>query len=326
MEAIQSPPSRLEFGGQIVSTETITPRVRLFRVKPLVEAPPPRASAGAHVDIEVDLSGRREWRSYSLINHVSSGEFYEFAVQREQSGKGGSNYLHDTVGPGSVVRLRAPANNFSLSAAADSYLLIAGGIGVTPILAMAQELVARAAQVRAIFCARTAADAPFLAEIKSLLGTRLEVNLDAGDPKKFTDFSRVLGSRRRGEHLYMCGPNAMMTRIVDLASYHSWPAAAVHRETFDPTKGDDSSSFVAHLARTKVTVEVPAGVSLLDALLTAGHEPFYDCRRGECGLCVVDVLSGEISHRDSYLRPDERDCKMCTCVSRAAGPDVTLDM
>lgn len=311
---------------RVVSVRAVTSKVRLFRLEPLSAETLRAPTAGSHIDIEVEVAGRKEWRAYSLINGPDQKTFYEIAVQREDAGRGGSRYLHQAVNANAIVKVREPRNNFPLSDGADRYLLIAGGIGVTPIYAIARELVGGNADIRALYCARHKKDAAFADEFHALLGDRLEIHLDHGAADRFFDFSRVIGSRRPGEHLYMCGPNPMMTRVIRLCAEASWPSAAIHRETFDPTKGERDEPFVAHLARSGASVSVGAEMSLLDALIEAGHEPFYDCRRGECGLCVVDLLRGDAVHRDSFLAPEDRGSKICTCVSRAADSEITLNM
>jgi vanillate O-demethylase ferredoxin subunit len=318
--------TRPQLDLRVASTTEVTPNVRVFRLESALGEKLPSSTPGAHIDLEVLIADRKEWRSYSLINPTSQCWYYEFAVQREDAGNGGSKYLHDSVKSQSAIRARVPQNNFPISDVAKRHLLVAGGIGVTPIYSIAKELVARNADVRTIFCARTENDAPFLQEMRNLLGERLQVHLDRGDRSRFFDFEQLVGVRQPGEHIYMCGPNSMMTRLVELCLKHSWPPSVVHREIFDPTKGETNEAFVAHLARSGRSLIVEADVSLLDALIQAGQEPFYDCRRGECGLCVVDVLKGEPLHRDSVLEPEDKRDKICTCVSRAVGSDITLDI
>jgi vanillate monooxygenase ferredoxin subunit len=290
----------------------------------------PAFSAGAHIDVEVKLAdGKAASRSYSITSAPTDRDRYEIAVLREPRSGGGSVFMHDRVKSGDRLRSSGPANDFPLAAAATEHLLIAGGIGITPILAMLRVLTAQERRFELHYCARSHAAAAFADEVVALAGARARFHFDGGDPRRGLDLAGLLETPVAGRHLYVCGPKAMIEAAVALCHAAGWASDRVHIESFAAaaTVIDDQPIEVV-LARSGRSIAVPADKTILEALIEAGEDPMSDCRRGECGICVVPVIEGEPVHRDHYLTEREKAAGklMCLCISRARGKRLVVDL
>jgi len=309
-----------------------TPRVRSYELRRPDGRPLPAFEAGAHVDVVLrGEDGAELERSYSLCGEPGVQPAWRLGVLREDAGRGGSRAVHRDWQLGTRLRCSHPKNHFPLAAGAlpegAAHLLIAGGIGITPLLAMARALVATGAPFILHYAARSRAEAAFLDEIEALACGRLQLHLDGGDPGRGMDVRAVLAQAAPGSHVYVCGPRALNEAVIAAATQAGWPAQRVHHEFFSaaaPAAGD--AAFTVHLRASGRSVAVGASESILDALLREGVEPLYDCRRGECGLCATPVLEGEVDHRDHVLAPAERSSQMCICVSRPRTGDLVLDL
>jgi vanillate O-demethylase ferredoxin subunit len=209
--------------------------------------------------------------------------------------------------------------------------LLAGGIGVTPILAMARQLQADGADFRLHFCARAEVDAPFLEHLRVSFGSRLIAHFDGGERLRSLDLGKTLSQRAHGEHVYVCGPAGMIEAARKAAAH--WPAGTVHFELFQaqrpPPDAAADTGFNVVLAKSKVTLEVPAGKSILSVLLAYGMTVDSACESGICGICTVGVLSGKVEHRDSVLSDEQKasNTLMQVCVSRPLpGERLVLDL
>lgn len=312
-----------------VRVRSITELTRSIRSYELVaekrgDALPPFAP-GAHVTVHLP-SGLR--RAYSLHNAPSEPGRYRIAVQREAAGRGGSRELHERVQLGDVLAISAPRNLFALAEAGPA-LLIAGGIGITPILAMATHLLEEGRPARLVYLSRREEDAAFLDEIAGLARRGLEVvtHFDGGDPLRTYDLATLLASVPQGTHVYCCGPEGLMA-AVERAAVHL-PGEAVHFERFANEQAgarDSDAGFTVRLARTGKTVQVAAGQTILDALLGQGLDIDYSCNEGTCGTCITRVLAGEADHRDKVLLPQERETHIVICCSRARSDELVLDL
>ncbi|MDR6858716.1 PDR/VanB family oxidoreductase [Variovorax guangxiensis] len=286
----------------------------------------PAFSAGAHIDVHVAPGLIRQ---YSLSNDPSERHRYRIAVLREPTSRGGSAGMHDRVQADDVLCVSAPRNHFPLAAAPRS-LLLAGGIGVTPILAMARALHAQGSPFEMHYCGRSAARMAFLDEIESSEFSRC-VAIHADDvPAQKLDAKRVLAEPRADTHLYVCGPARFMDHVLETARGQGWPEAQLHREYFagNPTALATDGSFEVRLARTGLICQVPAGRTVIEVLAAHGVEVPTSCEAGVCGTCLTRVLEGTPDHRDSFLTDTERAAndQFTPCCSRAISPVLLLDL
>lgn len=314
----------------VTAIRDLAPGIKAFILRRLDGHELPPFTAGAHIDVDVIMpDGRMAERSYSIVNAPADQDYYEIAVLREAGGSGGSAFMHDRVKVGARLSASPPRNDFPLAGEAAEHLLIAGGIGITPILSMARTLLAEGRSFRLHYCARSPELMAYRGEVAALLGDRVYFHFDGGDPKRGLDLAALLARPVTGRHVYVCGPKAMNEAVVELAKSAGWPAAQVHVEFFATaaTRAGDAPIEVV-LKRSGRTVRVAANETILGALIAAGEDPLFDCQRGECGVCVTGVIEGEPVHRDYYLTEAEKAAgkSMCICISRARGPRLVLDL
>lgn len=318
---------------QVAEVQALTPLVRRLVLKHADGSALPVFAAGAHVRVEVSLPGGRvDWRHYSLVRHagvdaVLPPASYEIAVRREGEGRGGSAFMH-AVQAGDHLTLEAPRNDFSLSPQARRVLLVAGGIGVTPLLSMATEMQAAGRPVRMVYAGRSRDQLAYLAQLEAMLGAALQVHAD-DEAGRSLDVAALLAGCASDEQVYMCGPKPMLDAVLAQAARLGWPKDRVRFELFGaaPAEGGDAA-FEVVLAQSGASYQVPAGQSILDCLVEHGCDPLYDCQRGECGVCAVPVVEGDVDHRDYVLSPAEKAAGKVIhiCVSRARGPRLVLDL
>jgi vanillate monooxygenase ferredoxin subunit len=288
----------------------------------------PAWDAGSHLDVA--LPGGLV-RPYSLCNEPAERHRYVIAVQREAKGRGGSRAMHDQVREGTVLAVSRPRNAFRLQPAPFT-LLIAGGIGITPLLAMARTLLREGRPFVLHVCTRSPERTAFRELLASPeLSPHVHVHHDGGDPKKGLDVRALLAHRPAGAHLYCCGPNGLMGAVREAALAGGWPQEAVHFESFtaEPLVASASDDgFEVVVRSTGQVLPVPRGKSILNVLLEAGLMVPSSCESGTCGTCQTNVLEGEADHRDSVLTDEEKRAGRCmmVCVSRARSKRLTLDL
>jgi ferredoxin-NADP reductase len=295
-----------------------------FELKP-VEGLLPTFQPGAHIDVHMP-NGRI--RQYSIANGPGESGSYVIGVKREPDSKGGSICMHDTVREGDVLAISEPRNNFPLRRDATRTLLVAGGIGITPLLAMAQALLHSGLPHELHYFAQ-AGDHLAFPERLDLLKDTLVPHLGLAPHETAEALAALLSSYRAGMHLYLCGPGPMLEAARRIAAAQGWPIEAVHFEYFkNTTIIDDSSSFEVALARSSLTLAVPAGRTILEVLREADIDLPSSCEQGACGTCVVTVLEGVPDHQDVYLDDAEKQSgtKIMTCVSRARSARLVLDI
>jgi phthalate 4,5-dioxygenase reductase subunit len=283
----------------------------------------PPFTAGAHLPVKAPNGLMRR---YSLCNDPAETDRYCIAVKREADGGGGSRSLVDDTKPGDTLEVSAPRNDFAL-AAAPSYVLIAGGIGITPILSMARHLVSTGgAPFRLYYLGRS----PEVMAFRDVLSGsefrgRVVMHCDGGDPDRTFDLWPVL-ERPKGAHVYCCGPRGLMQAVRDMTGH--WSSAAVHFEDFGAGNAaqPEDTAFQVRLARTGTTVDVPVGCSILEALRGHGVDIASSCESGSCGTCEVRLLEGEADHRDLVLAEHEKSRLIMVCVSRARSAELVLDL
>lgn len=301
-------------------------------VDPDGEALPP-VDAGAHVDVH--LPGGLV-RSYSLAGDPQDRSAWVLGVLRDARSRGGSQAMHDALRVGQTLTVGAPRNAFRLADASAEAgpqrhaVLLAGGIGITPLKAMAHTLAAQGASYELHYCTRSPRHAAFRRALQALVPEgRLHFHHDHGDPAQGLDIAGLLKAPAAGTHLYYCGPAGFMKACAD-ASAH-WPAGTVHSEHFkapEPAtpKAAPDGAFEVQLARSGVTLQVPSEQSIVRAIELSGHRVPTSCLSGLCGACKVNYLAGEVDHQDYILSDEERKTCMTVCVSRAKGPVLVLDL
>jgi vanillate O-demethylase ferredoxin subunit len=250
------------------------------------------------------------------------------AVRKEAEGRGGSRFMHEQLKEGDTLAIEAPKNDFPLHTGPGGTVLVAGGIGVTPLATMAARRRAEGAAVRMHYAGRSRDLMAFLPQLQALLGDDLRVHADteAGAP---LDIDALLDSVPTGDRLYVCGPEVMLDAVLERTQARGWEHDRVHFELFtEPVAEEGDQPFEVELAQSGQRFTVPADQSILDCLIENGCDPMFDCKRGECGVCAVPVLEGEIDHRDYVLTAREKaeGNVMQICISRAKGARLVLDI
>jgi ferredoxin-NADP reductase/nitrite reductase/ring-hydroxylating ferredoxin subunit len=309
---------------RVAAKTALTPDITAFRLVPLT-GDLPAHQPGAHIDVHLPNGLVRQ---YSITNGPDDTTAYVIGVKREAAGGGGSACLHDAVREGDVLAISSPLNNFPLRRDALHTTFIAGGIGLTPLLAMARTLELDGASFTFHVFARAAEAVPFRDQFDAM-GDKVVRHLGL-DPDVTGDALRRILEQPKDKHqLYSCGPPAMLDLTRRLAAEAGWPEATVHFEYFkNETPLDQSSSFEVALARSAVTLQVPAGRSIVQVLREHGIAIATSCEQGACGTCRVAVIEGEPDHQDVHLTATEKargDCLMA-CVSRAKSPRLVLDL
>jgi vanillate O-demethylase ferredoxin subunit len=300
-----------------------TAEVRSFELVAPDGRPLPPYTAGSHIDVHPAPGLTRQ---YSLCDAPGAGARYLIAVKREPDSRGGSRAMHE-LKEGQALEIGAPRNNFALAAAASHHLLIAGGIGVTPLLSMAQHLDGLGASFDLHYFTRSAEHAAFRDVLSELRG-KFHYALDVERVR--ARLRELLSQRRDGAHLYLCGPRPFMD-LVEAAAAPAWPREAVHLEHFsaDPRAlGGTRDAFDIVLASSGARYTVAADKSIVQVLSEHGVEVPVSCEQGVCGTCLTRVLEGEPDHRDVFLTDEERRAcdRMLLCVSRARSARLTLDL
>ncbi|WP_295375432.1 PDR/VanB family oxidoreductase [uncultured Pseudacidovorax sp.] len=290
----------------------------------------PAFAAGSHIDLHL---ANGLVRSYSLCNPCSDSGRYVVGVLNDRNSRGGSKFVHQQLRVGQVIDISAPRNNFELHEDAPRSVLVAGGIGVTPIFCMLQRLVALGRPVELVYCARTRKEAAFVEPITALAAeAKVPVTWhfddEQGGPPKL---AQLLEGRGADSHFYCCGPTPMLDAFekaceqLGYANAHIERFAAVVVESPVETHG-----FEVVCEKSGQTVPVPGGKSILDALIDAGLNPDHSCKEGVCGACETPVLDfdGELDHQDGILTKIERQSgkTMMICVSRCTGKRLVLDV
>ena len=291
--------------------------------------PLPSWEAGAHVKVRLPDGSER---SYSLINTsldpaaTTRPHAYRLGVRLEQPSQGGSKFMH-TLNVGDVVSVSAPRNNFPLQPTPKPVVLLAGGIGVTPMLSMAAALTAGERPYRFIYAGRSRDQLAFLRESETLSGEHLTIHTD--DAGGIFDVNGLMASLTAGEPLYLCGPKPMIDTAIQSARDLGWAEGRLRFELFatvEPLAGDQPFEVV--LNNSGKTFVIPPDKTILAVLIAAGEDPLHDCQRGDCGICQVNVIEGTPDHRDYILTDAEKAAGkvMQICVSRAKTPRLVLDL
>lgn len=310
--------------GRIARIEDIAPTIRLFEIE--VAGGAETWQPGAHLGVRVLCDGRAEIRHYSLLDLGVDDGRYRIAVKRVEPSLGGSRYMW-TLAVGDAVEITRPQDDFELELDAPAYVMLAGGIGITPLLSMARKVSRRGTPLEFHYAVRNRAEAVFADLLREWLGESLRLHVSAEGTR--LDVEALVAGSRGDAELYFCGPVGMLDSVRT-----AWRAAGraperLRFESFGSGGHYANQSFTVSLPRYGVELTVPAQQSLLSALEAAGVEVLSGCRRGECGLCAVDVLSCDsaLDHRDVFLSAGEKGegRRMCTCVSRPVGGRLVID-
>ena len=281
--------------------------------------------AGSHIDLHLPNG---LVRSYSLLNAPSDQGRYVVGILRDRASRGGSRYVHEQLRVGTQLQISQPRNNFALDTRASHSVLVAGGIGITPIYCMFRQLLALGRSAELIYCARSRAEAALVEEITGL-GAKVLYHFN-DEKGGLPDLASYLGGRPADTHFYCCGPTPMLDAFEQACERLGYPHA--HIERFSATEvapsADAQDSYSVELSKSGKTVSVEPGWNLLDVLLEAGCDIEYSCREGVCGSCETRVLEGDVDHRDGVLTKAERAANksMMVCVSGCKSRRLVLDL
>jgi ferredoxin-NADP reductase len=311
---------------EVTAVRRVTPLIKHFTLAPVDGGCLPAFSGGSHIIVVMRSAARVHRNPYSLLSSPSRLDSYEIGVRRMEESRGGSRFMHEAVEPGSRLEIAHPVNLFGLDKIARKQLLIAGGVGITPFLAMLEDLHGGPVPYELHYSVRTAEHAAFLDRLESREHGRVHLYCD--DLGHSMDLEGLLSHQPLGTHVYVCGPAGMITRTVAVAKSCGWPDSHIHWEQFSaPPVGE---AFEVSLQRSGIRLTVPPDQSLLEAIEAAGVDVPYLCRGGVCGFCRTRVLGvdGELLHNDHFLSAGERATGgfIMPCVSRARCASLTLDL
>lgn len=288
----------------------------------------PAFSAGAHIDVHLPGGLIRQ---YSLCNHPGESHRYQIAVLRDPESRGGSVLIHDELNVGDEIGISEPRNLFPLEHEAGKHLLIAGGIGITPILCMAERLSHMSREFELHYCTRTPEETAFRQRIQdSAFSNRTQFHHSRHGDGKRLDAETLLAKPEAGAHLYVCGPNPFMEHILKTARQQGWPESHLHREYFaaDAISHEGDTAFEIQLASSGAVIEVPADRTALEVLLENDIDLPFACEEGVCGTCATRLLEGEPDHRDVFMTPEEHAAneEFAACCSRSRSKRLVLDI
>lgn len=309
----------------------LTPAIRELVLASANGAALPAWEPGAHIEIDVPVEGGAvESRAYSLIGGTETEDdpasAYRIAVERKVESRGGSRFLHDTVAVGDHLKIAQPRNDFSLHYHTADRLLVAGGVGIAPLYAMARALVRRGIPFQLHYAGPERAEMAYCAELERLCGGQMHFHYEGGR----LDLADVFSALGYPAEVYICGQRPMNHALANSALEHGLSRMQILQQCFDPPlppPPNEDVGFEVELRQSGITAYVPPDASILETLLSVGYPARFYCGRGECGFCPLPVLEadGPIEHRDHFLNADERSDHLCVCVSRLKGTRLVLD-
>ena len=309
--------------ARVRSARDVTPSIRLFELVP-AEGSPAQIPLGGHLNVTVMVGDRADTRSYSLIGPALP-DAYRIAVKLSPESRGGSAYMW-SLKPGAQLSISSPRSHFGIDFDRPDYLVIAGGIGITPMVGMAHALARGGAQLRMMYCARTREELAFAGDLQAVLGERLQTFVSAEGER--LDLRAVLSSLAPGGIAAVCGPLPLLEEARRIWRELGRPHADLRYETFGSSGALPTEPFRLRIAQSGQEIVVPETQSILDALEDAGIGVISDCRRGECGVCALNIVDvdGAVDHRDVFFSDEQKheNSKLCACVSRAIGT-ITID-
>lgn len=307
--------NRVQESSRIISLELVA--------EDGTELPP--FAAGAHIDVRINDTLVRQ---YSLLNNPSERHRYRIGVLLELESRGGSEAIHRDFAVGQRVEISEPRNHFSLETVGEDNLLLAGGVGITPIMSMAQQLHQDGRDFALHYCVRTGADAAFASELLQMpFGDRVHIHADDGEPEQKFDARTLLAQIHPDRHVYICGPGGFIDHVVKTAAFAGWEAHQIHLERFTAAPLLNEA-FTVVAARSGIEVTVCAGQRISEALRAAGVEVEMSCEAGVCGTCYTTVLEGIPDHKDTFQTPAEHASNegIAICCSGSRSPKLVLDI
>ena len=304
----------------------VTPLIKRFHFMPAYGDVLPNFAGGAHISVEMRDGDVVRRNPYSLMSPPSQTSSYAISVRRDDAGRGGSLFMHKTVRPGMTLHISHPVNLFPVDQRARKHLLLAGGIGITPFLAMVEQMARDHQPFELHYGVRSAEHAAYADHLRARFGGAIRVYHD--DRGEQIDLRHLLPHQPLGTHLYVCGPGGMIDMVLSSARALGWPDQNLHHELFlAPAVG---KPYEVRLARSNLTVRVGAQQSMLEAIEAAGVDAPYLCRGGACGQCEAKVLDcdGTLLHSDHFLTEAEKasGTKIMPCVSRFDGRSLVLNL
>ena len=321
-------PETARLAVQVVSKRVEAADICTFELADPMGNPLPGFSAGSHIDVHI---GNGLVRQYSLCNDPRETHRYLIGVLRVPASRGGSASMHDDVQEGDMLEIGEPRNHFQLAHGARRSILLAGGIGITPILCMAERLANIGADFELHYCTRSAERTAFLERIRqSSFASRVRFHFGDGPAEQQLDLDSVLQGPAGGAHLYVCGPKGFMDSVLGAARRKGWPEQQLHREFFssDVKPAADDREFDVRIASTGKTYRIASDQTVVAALARHGIDIPTSCGQGVCGTCLTRVIEGDPDHRDSYQTDAERvrNDQFTPCCSRAKSPVLILDI
>lgn len=308
----------------ITQVTQLTPRIYRYQLRATSGAELPLITAGSHIAVPVTLSnGKQDFHHYSICSNPNQREHYEIAVLREENGAGGSQFIVNNFAVGAVLECGIPSNNFHLHADASPTMLIAGGIGITPIISIAHTLALRGRRFQLHYAGRSKNDMAFLDELQKIFARN--IHFYAADENQRLDIMNLLADAPSNTLFYACGPQKMLADIETSARMLGIDKDRIQMEHFAAEKLGNDKAVVLELAHSNKLIKATADQSLLTALRDAGVNVNFDCCVGDCGTCAVKILEGEVEHRDHVLSDAQRaQGFICVCVSRAKSEKLVL--
>jgi len=311
----------------ITGIRQLTPEIRAYELRSITGESLPKVTEGSHIQVPIMLEGKQlVWRSYSISSNPSRTDCYEIAVKREHNGSGGSNAIHQHYQLGLQLHCKMPENFFSLADEANNHhaVLIAGGIGITPIKSMALALLKQNKSFELHYAGRTIKEMAYSDRLTRQLGDKLHLYPSQSGSK--LSLKHILSAQKKASHFYFCGPAGMLIELKKCAEALSIPSSHIHYEQFSAQVAESAKACKLTLSQSNVQLNVASDESLLDAVLAAGIDVPYSCQSGECKSCVVKVSAEtEIEHLDNCLTEQERSSgQMCLCVSRPKKETLTI--
>ncbi|MGE8081215.1 PDR/VanB family oxidoreductase [Peribacillus loiseleuriae] len=295
-----------------------SPSVRSFQLKAADGSTLPRFSGGAHITTKIQSEQALYERHYSLTNDIDQNEYYQIAVGRNTNSRGGSVYWHDHIKEGDQLEISYPKNHFPLSFSAKHHVFIAAGIGITPFLAMASHLKNQGKTFELHYAAPSKELCAFYPYLSSVYPEETHFYFSRTDRRMTTE---VMKNQAIGTHVYFCGTEGMVKEFAEAAKLYGYPESSIHFELFTPPDFGPLYAFEVELKQRNQILQIPEGATLLEVLLENDIDAPYSCKVGGCGSCQVNVLNGEVDHRDVFLTDEEKNEAnvVLTCVSRAKG-------
>jgi len=311
---------------KVASVEQVTPLIKHFTLIKEDGSDFPAFSGGSHIVVSLNIGGRVHRNPYSLMGAPSEPGAYHISVRKQEQSRGGSVFMHEVVDVGTTLQITYPVNLFSLAKLGRKHILIAGGIGITPFMSQIADLKRMGASYELHYAFRSPEHGAFADQLSAECGHQFHAYTDSNGTR--IDLVALLSTQPLGTHVYVCGPSTMVAATLDTARHLGWPENHIHSEQFlAPPVG---ATFTIELARSKIKVQVPAEMSMLEAIEAAGVDADFLCRGGACGRCELQVLEseGELLHHDHFLTDAEKaSCKkIMPCVSRARCDRLVLDI